>query len=229
VSSDAPYLYYCDNETVNGIELPFVPTAPAGGGVLVTDMSSNFLSRPIDVSRFGLIWAGAQKNCGIPGVTIAIVRSDLLQRPGLPRPNVLDYKVVAENKSVYNTPDTFAIYVTGLMFRWIEAHGGVQEMAARAKAKSELLYGFLAQHSEFFTLLVDPPYRSRMNVVWRCRTPAMDAELVKSAYAAGLHGLAGHRSVGGLRASLYNAISLEDVQHLVRFLDDFERAQTSKK
>jgi phosphoserine aminotransferase len=219
LNPDASYVYFCDNETVNGVEFPSVPDV--GDKLLVGDMSSNFLTRPIDVSKFGIVWAGAQKNCGIPGVTIVIVRKDLLQIKGKARPNVLDYAVVSEGKSVYNTPDTFAVYVAGLMFKWIEKKGGVEAMRELTAKKAGLLYEYLDTAPDFYATIVDKAYRSRMNVVFRVVPNSLEAEFVKESQARGLHGLAGHRSVGGIRASLYNAVTAENVQALVAFMEEF--------
>jgi len=225
LSADSTYVYYCDNETVNGVEFPSVPSV--GNKILVGDMSSNFLSRPVDISKFGIVWAGAQKNCGISGVTLVIVRKDLIQNKGKVRPNILDYNVVADGKSVYNTPDTFAVYIAGLMFHWVERQGGVDALNQTNAMKAELLYNYIDSVPTFYQSIVDKTYRSRMNVVFRVVPNALEAEFVKESSAQGLHGLAGHRSVGGIRASLYNVISLENVKTLVDFMESF-RAKHQK-
>eukprot|EP01124_Arcella_intermedia_P022022 TRINITY_DN3188_c0_g1_i1.p1 TRINITY_DN3188_c0_g1~~TRINITY_DN3188_c0_g1_i1.p1 ORF type:complete len:378 (-),score=80.40 TRINITY_DN3188_c0_g1_i1:618-1616(-) len=218
----APYIFYCDNETVDGIEFSGIPsTLP--GVPLVVDMSSNFLSRPVDVSKFGAIYAGAQKNCGMSGVTIVIVREDLLDiRSPHPIPTILNWKKNSSLGSCLNTPPTMAIYVAGLVFKWILKEGGLTEMAARSKQKSELLYSTIDQSNGFYIPHVEPNSRSRMNVVFTIKNPSLLNKFIKEAESKGLHGLAGHRSVGGLRASLYNAVTLPQVQQLTTFMKQFQ-------
>jgi phosphoserine aminotransferase len=214
------YLHYTPNETIGGVEFPYVPEP--GDVPLVADMSSTILSRPIDVSRFGLIYAGAQKNIGPAGITVVIVRDDLARgaRPGTP--SVLDYRAVADAGSMLNTPPTFAWYVAGLVFQWLKREGGVAEVARRNRAKAEALYATI-DASSFYSNPVAPYCRSWMNVPFRLAKPELDNAFLAEAEAAGLSQLAGHRAVGGMRASLYNAMPLEGVHALVAFMRDFER------
>jgi len=216
----AAYLHYTPNETIGGVEFPYVPDT--GGVPLVADMSSTILSRPVDVSRFGLIYAGAQKNIGPAGITVVIVRDDLARgaRPGTP--SVLDFRAVAEAGSMLNTPPTFAWYFAGLVFQWLKREGGVAEMARRNRAKAEALYGAI-DASGFFSNPVARNCRSWMNVPFRLAKPELEKTFLAEAEAAGLTNLAGHRAVGGMRASLYNAMPLEGVRALVDFMADFER------
>jgi len=220
LSPGAAYLHYTPNETIGGVEFPYIPDV--GGAPLVADMSSTILSRPIDVSKFGLIYAGAQKNIGPAGLTVLIVREDLTgkARPGTPA--VWDYRAVAEEGSMLNTPPTFAWYCAGLVFRWLKAQGGLSAVAARNRAKAELLYGAI-DASGFYSNPVAVPCRSWMNVPFTLARPALDETFVAEARRAGLTNLEGHRSVGGMRASLYNAMPLEGVQALVAFMQEFER------
>ena len=217
---NAAYLHYTPNETIGGVEFPYVPDS--GDVPLVADMSSTILSRPIDVSRFGVIYAGAQKNIGPSGITVVIVREDLARgsRPGTP--SVLDYRAVAEAGSMLNTPPTFAWYFAGLVFQWLKREGGVAEMARRNRAKSEALYAAI-DASPFYSNPVAKECRSWMNVPFRLARPELDKHFLSEAEAAGLTHLAGHRSVGGMRASLYNAMPIEGVRALVDFMADFER------
>ncbi len=217
---DAAYLHYTPNETIGGVEFPYVPDA--GGIPLVADMSSSILSRPIDVSRFGLIYAGAQKNIGPSGLTLVIVRESLLGRARDAVPLVLDYKAVAESGSMQNTPPTFAWYVAGLVFRWLKREGGLAEMGRRNRAKAELLYGAI-DASGFYSNPVEKNCRSWMNVPFRLAKPELDKRFLAEAEAEGLTHLAGHRAVGGMRASLYNAMPIEGVAALVGFMRDFEQ------
>jgi len=220
--ADAAYLYYTDNETVSGVEFSWVPTV-TGATELVCDMSSNFLSRPVDVARFGVIYAGAQKNCGIAGLTIVIVKKSLLGRHRADTPTVLEYKITDEKKSMLNTPPVFAIYVAGLVFKWVQRQGGVAAMEQRAKERSAALYGAIDASGGFYVAPVEPSARSRMNVVFRIKhgDEALERLFVAEAEAAGLHTLEGHRSVGGLRASLYNAMPMEGVNALLDFMARF--------
>jgi phosphoserine aminotransferase len=220
LSANAAYVHYTPNETIGGVEFPYVPDT--AGVPLVADMSSTILSRPIDVSKFGLIYAGAQKNIGPAGLTVLIVREDLTgkARPGTPA--VWDYRAVAEEGSMLNTPPTFAWYCAGLVFRWLKAQGGLSAVAARNRAKAELLYGAI-DASGFYSNPVAVSCRSWMNVPFTLARPALDETFVAEARRAGLTNLEGHRSVGGMRASLYNAMPLEGVQALVAFMQEFER------
>jgi phosphoserine aminotransferase len=216
----AAYLHYTPNETIGGVEFPYVPDT--GGVPLVADMSSTLLSRPIDVSRFGLIYAGAQKNIGPAGITVVIVRDDLARgaRPGTP--SVLDYRAVAEAGSMLNTPPTFAWYCAGLVFQWLIREGGLAEIARRNRAKADALYAAI-DASPFYSNPVARNCRSWMNVPFRLADPELEKPFLAEAHAAGLTHLAGHRSVGGMRASLYNAMPIEGVRALVDFMADFER------
>ncbi len=219
LSPDAAYLHYTANETIGGVEFPFVPEAPAP---LVADMSSTLLSRPIDVSRYGLIYAGAQKNIGPAGLCLVIVREDLLGRARADTPAVLNFKAMADEGSMLNTPPTFAWYCAGLVFKWLRRQGGLAAMAARNRAKAELLYRTI-DASDFYRNPVDPACRSWMNVPFTLARPQLDAPFLSEARAAGLVNLEGHRSVGGMRASIYNAMDLEGVTALTQFMRDFAR------
>ena len=217
---DAAYVHICSNETIGGVEYPDTPDV--GPVPLVADMSSAILSRPVDVARYGCIYGGAQKNIGPAGLTIVIVRDDLIGRALPGTPTAFDYRVVAEADSMFNTPPTWAIYIAGLVFRWIRDGGGLPAMAARNAEKAALLYGAL-DASGFWTAPVAREHRSRMNVVFRTPSDALDAAFLAGAGERGLVQLKGHRVVGGLRASIYNAMPLEGVQALVDWMREFER------
>ncbi len=216
----AAYLHYTTNETIHGVEFPYVPDA--GAVPLVADMSSTILSRPLEVPRFGVIYAGAQKNIGPAGLTVVIVRADLLGRARPGTPIVLDYRAMAEAGSMQNTPPTFAWYLAGLVFRWLKREGGLAEMERRNRAKAELLYAAL-DASALYSNPVARDCRSWMNVPFRLARPELEPAFLAEAESAGLANLAGHRAVGGMRASIYNAMPLAGVQALVEFLRDFER------
>jgi phosphoserine aminotransferase len=216
----AAYLHYTPNETIGGVEFPYVPDT--GAVPLVADMSSTILSRPLEISRFGLIYAGAQKNIGPSGITIVIVRDDLARGPRPGTPSVLDYRAVAEAGSMLNTPPTFAWYMAGLVFQWLKREGGVAEMERRNRAKAAALYAAIDE-SGFYSSPVAKDCRSWMNVPFRLASADLDKPFLAEAAAAGLAHLAGHRSVGGMRASLYNAMPIEGVRALVDFMRDFER------
>jgi phosphoserine aminotransferase len=223
LSEDPAYLFVCTNETIGGVEYPFLPTPAALGRPeipVVADMSSHILSRPIDFSSYGLVFAGAQKNVGPAGLTIVIVREDLLGRAHRDCPSAFDYRLVAENDSMYNTPPTYAIYVAGLVFRWLKRQGGVAAIEGRNIAKARLLYDFI-DASDFYENRVDAVCRSRMNVPFFLRDEALNEAFLVDALDAGLVQLKGHKSVGGMRASLYNAMPIEGVQALVAFMRDF--------
>ena len=208
------------NETVHGVEAPCVPRTSVP---LVADCSSSFLSAPLDVSAHALIYAGAQKNVGPAGVTLVIVRRALLSATAAHplTPLMLNYATQASKQSMYNTPPTFAVYLVGLVLDWIERQGGIRAMAERSAQKSALLYAALDGSDGFYAPCVQGQCRSRMNVVFRVRERSLEASLIAEAESSGLVGLAGHRSVGGLRASLYNAVTLDDVRVLVDFLQRF--------
>lgn len=216
------YVHYCSNETVDGIEFDYVPET--GRVPLVADMSSHFLSRPVDVSRYGLIYAGAQKNFGPAGLTVVIVQRDLLGMCGKHWPSMLDYKVHARAGSAYNTPPTYSIYIAHLVLQWLERQGGVAGIEAVNLEKSRLLYDAIDGSGGFYVNNVDRACRSRMNVTFRLANEALEAEWLAGAEARGLTQLKGHRSVGGLRASIYNAMPLAGVRALVDYLQDFARS-----
>ena len=218
---EAAYVHICSNETIGGLEYHFTPDT--GAVPLVADMSSDILSRPVDVSKFGLIYGGAQKNIGPAGLTIVIVRDDLIGQALAATPSAFDYKIVADNDSMYNTPPTYAIYIAGLVFKWIKAQGGLTAMAAHNAAKAKLLYDAI-DASGFFSCPVARDCRSLMNVAFRLRNEALDDEFLKGAKARGMVQLKGHRAVGGMRASIYNAMPLAGVQTLVAYMQEFEAA-----
>ena len=215
----AAYLHYTPNETIGGVEFPFVPQVDAP---LVADMSSTILSRPIDVSRFGLIYAGAQKNIGPSGLCVVIVREQLLGHAREGTPGVWNYRAVADDGSMLNTPPTFAWYLAGLVLKWLKRQGGLSVMAERNRAKAELLYSTI-DSSSFYRNPVDPACRSWMNVPFVLAKPELDKTFVTEAGQAGMTNLAGHRSVGGMRASLYNATPIEAVRALTEFMREFAR------
>jgi len=219
VDPQAAYVHYTPNETIGGVEFHWVPET--GGVPLVADMSSNILSRPIDVSKYGVIYAGAQKNIGPAGLTVVIVRKDLLGRARAETPTLLDWKVQAEAQSMSNTPPTYAIYIAGLVFKWIKAEGGLAEMERRNRAKAALLYELL-DSSDFYRSPVRPEDRSIMNVPFTLADEALNEAFLQGARERGLVELKGHRSVGGMRASIYNAMPLEGVQRLVEYMREFE-------
>ncbi len=218
---DAAYVHICSNETIGGVEYNFTPDT--GDVPLVADMSSNILSRPIDVSKYGLIYAGAQKNIGPAGLTIVIVREDLIGQALPITPSAFDYQQQAEADSMYNTPPTYGVYIAGLVFQWIKAQGGLAAMEAHNRAKAAILYDYLASTS-FYSNPVAADCRSLMNVPFRLKDDALDAEFLKGAQARGMLQLKGHRSVGGMRASIYNAMPVAGVQALVDYMKEFEAA-----
>jgi phosphoserine aminotransferase len=218
---DAAYVHICSNETIGGVEYHFTPDV--GAVPLVADMSSEILSRPVDVAKYGLIYGGAQKNIGPAGLTIVIVREDLLGQALPITPSAFDYKTVADNDSMYNTPPTYAIYIAGLVFRWLKAEGGLAAMAERNRSKAALLYDYL-DSSGFYKSPVQRDCRSLMNVPFKLRDEALDDVFLKGADARGLLQLKGHRSVGGMRASIYNAMPVEGVKTLVAYMKEFEVA-----
>ena len=218
----AAYVHYTGNETIGGVEFHWIPDT--GEMPLVCDLSSSLLSRPLDVSKFGVIYAGAQKNSGPAGLTIVIVREDLIGYAAPTTPSTLDYKVQTENDSMYNTPPTYAIYVAGLVFKWLKAKGGLSGIEKLNVTKASLLYDLL-DASEFYRSPVAKDDRSRMNVPFTLRDAALDEAFLKQATRSGLHQLKGHRTVGGMRASIYNAMPLEGVKALTEFMRDFERRQ----
>jgi phosphoserine aminotransferase len=216
---NAAYVHYTPNETIRGVEFQWIPDT--GKVPLAADMSSNILSRAVEVSRFGLIYAGAQKNIGPAGLTIVIVREDLIGRalPGMP--SMLDYKVHADNNSMYNTPPAYALYMAGLNFEWLKEYGGIAAMEKRNIEKAKLLYDFL-DNSRFFRNSVRKSDRSRMNVPFTLKNTALEEEFLNQARERGMVQLKGHRLVGGMRASIYNAMPIEGVRTLVGFMREFE-------
>ncbi len=220
LSPDAAYVHYTANETIGGVEFQSVPEV--GGVPLVSDMSSNFLSRPLDVSKFGVIYAGAQKNIGPSGVTVVIVREDLMGDILPATPTLFDYKTQAENDSMYNTPPCYAIYIAGLVFQHVKKLGGVAAVEKVNIEKSKLLYD-LIDASAFYQSPVDPACRSRMNVPFTLANPDLDEAFLKEAKEHGMVQLKGHRSVGGMRASIYNAMPMAGVKALCEFMKEFER------
>lgn len=215
---NAAYVHICANETIGGVEYHFTPDV--GDVPLVADVSSNILSRPLDVSKYGLIYGGAQKNIGPAGLTIVIVREDLLGRSLPITPSAFDYGQQAAADSMLNTPPTYAIYIAGLVFKWIQAQGGLAAMEAHNRAKAALLYDYL-DSQEFYSAPVAKDCRSLMNVPFRLRDATLDGKFLEGAQARGLVQLKGHRVVGGMRASIYNAMPLAGVQALVAYLREF--------
>lgn len=217
----AAYVHYTPNETIHGVEFGEPPDV--GDVPLVADMSSDILSRPVEVSRHGLIYAGAQKNIGPSGLVVMIVREDLLQRPKRPMAKIFDYAAIVEKGSMLNTPNTWAWYLAGLNFKWLAEQGGLQAMAERNRAKAELLYATIDNSGGFYSNPVAATARSRMNVPFFVHDEALNGEFLRQALDAGLLGLKGHRALGGMRASLYNAMPLEGVQVLAGFMREFAR------
>jgi phosphoserine aminotransferase len=219
LDADAAYVHICSNETIGGVEYHFTPDV--GEVPLVADMSSDILSRPVDVSKYGLIYAGAQKNIGPAGLTIVIVRDDLIGQALPITPSAFDFKTVADNESMYNTPPTYAIYIAGLVFEWLKERGGLAAMAEHNRRKAAVLYDCLGSTS-FYKSPVQADCRSLMNVPFKLRDESLDAAFLKGAEAKGMVQLKGHRSVGGMRASIYNAMPIEGVQTLVAYMKEFE-------
>jgi phosphoserine aminotransferase len=222
LSKDAAYVHICSNETIGGVEYHFTPEV--GDVPLVADMSSHILSRPIDVSKYGVIYGGAQKNVGPAGLTLVIVRRDLLDRALPITPSVFHWKEQAEADSMLNTPPTYAIYIAGLVFEWLLAAGGVAAIEQRNIAKAQLLYDAIDSSGGFYVNPVEKKDRSRMNVPFRLHDESLDGAFLKGAQARGLLQLKGHRSVGGMRASIYNAMPIEGVQALIDWMREFQRS-----
>ena len=219
LSGDAAYVHICTNETIGGLEYHWTPDT--GAVPLVADMSSHILSRPVEVAKYGLIYAGAQKNMGIAGLTVVIVRDDLIGAALPITPSVFDYKQQSEADSMFNTPSTYSVYIAGLVFKWLKRQGGLAAMEARNIAKAKLLYDLLDQ-SAFYANAVNPADRSRMNVVFTLKDAALDEAFLKAAKERGMSQLKGHRAVGGMRASIYNAMPVEGVLALVELMREFE-------
>ena len=220
LNPDAAYVHYTPNETIGGVEFPFIPDT--GNIPLVADMSSTILSRPVDVSRYGVIYAGAQKNIGPAGLTVVIVRKDLMGQPLDSTPTMLNYQVQAENGSMYNTPPTYSWYLAELVFAWIKKQGGLAKMAEINKRKADNLYAAI-DGSDFYANPVEPASRSWMNVPFTLANPELDAVFLQESKEEDLTTLKGHRSVGGMRASIYNAMPEEGVNTLIAFMAEFER------
>lgn len=220
LDAGAAYVHVCTNETIGGVEYHWTPAT--GDVPLVADMSSHILSRPIDVAKYGVIYAGAQKNIGPAGLTIVIVRDDLLDRALPITPSAFHWKEQAENDSMLNTPPTYAIYIAGLVFQWLQEQGGLAAIEEKNIAKAKLLYDYL-DRSGFYLNPVRKADRSRMNVPFKLKDESLDEAFLKGAQARGMIQLKGHRSVGGMRASIYNAMPLAGVQALVDYMQDFER------
>ena len=219
LDANAAYVHICSNETIGGVEYHFTPEV--GAVPLVADMSSSILSRPVDVSKYGLIYGGAQKNIGPAGLTIVIVREDLLGGALPCTPSAFDYKVVADNDSMYNTPPTYAIYIAGLVFKWLQAQGGLPAIEAHNRKKAAMLYDYL-DTTAFYSAPVAKECRSLMNVPFKLADDTLDDAFLKGAEARQMVQLKGHRSVGGMRASIYNAMPMEGVQTLVAYMKEFE-------
>lgn len=217
LNPEAAYLHYTPNETIGGVEFLWTPEVDVP---LVADMSSTILSRPVDIDKFALIYAGAQKNIGPAGLTIVIVRKDLLGKASAHCPSMLDYKIAADNASMYNTPPTYSLYLAGLVFKWLKAQGGLSAMEQRNRNKAEKLYAYI-DASEFYANPVELASRSWMNVPFTLANADLDKQFLAEADAAGLLNLKGHRSVGGMRASIYNAVPEEAVDALIEFMQDF--------
>ncbi|HXI76621.1 MAG TPA: 3-phosphoserine/phosphohydroxythreonine transaminase [Steroidobacteraceae bacterium] len=218
-SDGAAYAHYTPNETISGVEFGYTPRT--GGSPLVADMSSSILSQPVDVARFGLIYAGAQKNIGPSGLAVVIVREDLIGHARAETPRVFDYRAVADASSMLNTPPTFAWYMAGLVFKWLKKTGGLAAMGERNRTKAQALYAAI-DGSWLYKNPIAKDSRSRMNVTFTLAKPQLDPVFLAEAAAAGLHGLAGHRVSGGMRASIYNAMPLAGVEALIEFMREFE-------
>ena len=225
LSSDASYVHMCTNNTIEGTQWTEMPET--GSVPLVADMSSDIASRPVEVKKFGLIFAGAQKNLGPSGVTVVIIRKDLAERADKNLPTTLQYRTFIKDKSLYNTPPTFAVYIVGLVMEWIESEGGLAGIEKRNNAKAKLLYDALDNSGGFYHCPVEKSSRSKMNVVFRVAggDEAKEKQFGKEATAAGLVGTPGHRSVGGMRVSLYNAVGLDAVEALTSFMKEFQRTR----
>ncbi len=217
---DAAYVHYTPNETIGGVEIFWTPQT--GDVPLVADMSSTILSRPIDVSKFGVIYAGAQKNIGPAGLTIVIVREDLIGQTVAGTPTMMDYKIHAEAESMYNTPPTYGIYMAGLVFKWLKHNGGLNAMESHNIAKANVLYDYLDTTS-FYHCPTAKENRSRMNIPFTLKDAALDEAFLKGAKERGLVQLKGHRSVGGMRASIYNAMPIDGVKVLAEYMKEFEK------
>ena len=220
MSEDAAYLHITPNETIAGVEFDWLPNTQA---TIVADLSSTILSRPIDVSQYGVIYAGAQKNIGPAGLTIVIVRDDLIGNFPANQARLLDYKVMADSDSMSNTPPTFAWYLASKVFSWLKQQGGVPAMAELNRKKAERLYAFIDDSDGYYRNPVALDSRSRMNIPFILHNSDLDIEFLNQSHAAGLHALKGHRSVGGMRASIYNAMAMDGVEALIEFMQGFKQ------
>lgn len=220
LNDNAAYFHYCPNETVEGVEIDWIPNT--GKVPIVADMSSNILSKKIDINDYGLIYAGAQKNIGPSGLTVVIVREDLIGNARLQTPNIMNYDVINKHDSMYNTPPTFAWYLAGLVFEWLLESGGIESIEKHNAEKSKLLYECI-DDNDFYSNKVELQYRSRMNVPFHLADPTLDSMFLRESEDAGLKALKGHRIVGGMRASIYNAMPIEGVKTLVEFMHDFAK------
>ena len=218
----AAYLHFTSNETIHGVEFFDEPTPP-DGVPLICDGSSDFISRPIDVSKYALIYAGAQKNAGPSGVTVVIARDDMIARAPENLPVMLDYKTLAESGSLHNTPPSFAIYIVGLVFKWAKKMGGLAAIEKLNRSKADVIYKAIDESGGFYRGHAKPEARSIMNIPFRLPSEGLEETFAKEAKSAGLIGLKGHRSVGGMRASVYNAMTLEGAQELVKFMKEFQK------
>ena len=224
ISEDADYVYICENNTIYGTKYHTLPNTK--GKILVSDVSSCFLSEPVDVTKYGMIYGGVQKNIGPAGVVIAIIREDLIREDVLPgTPTMLQYKIHADNGSMYNTPPCYGIYICGKVFKWLKKMGGLEAMKAHNEKKAKILYDFL-DSSKLFKGTVRKEDRSLMNVPFVTGSDELDAAFIKAATEAGFVNLKGHRTVGGMRASIYNALPIEGVEKLVEFMKAFEQSHT---
>ena len=221
LEDNTAYIHFCPNETVDGIEISDLPNVNVP---IVADMSSNILSRNIDVSKYGVIYAGAQKNIGPSGLSVVIIRKDLLGNAQENTPVILDYTAAANNQSMFNTPPTYSWYLAGLVFKWLLSNGGVSAIEALNKQKAEQLYQCIDE-SSLYVNRIAKPNRSRMNVVFQLHNEGLNQEFIDQAYSQGLHALKGHRSVGGMRASIYNAMPLDGITALTEFMREFERTK----
>jgi phosphoserine aminotransferase len=219
INSGSAYFHYVDNETVNGVEFPNIPDVPLP---LVSDMSSNLLSRPFDVTRFALFYAGAQKNIGPAGLTIVVIREDLLGKATFFTPSMFNYELHAKAGSMYNTPPTYAWYLAGLTFKWLKKQGGLPVIAAQNATKAAKLYDFI-DHSGFYFNPVDHDYRSKMNVIFCLKDENLNGQFLRESAEVGLANLKGHKLVGAMRASIYNALPIEAIDALINFMQDFSK------
>ncbi|GJQ35569.1 MAG: phosphoserine aminotransferase [Anaerolineaceae bacterium] len=218
----AAYLHFTSNETIHGVEF-FNEPVPPDGVPLLCDVSSDFISRPIDVSKYALMYAGAQKNAGPSGVTVVVIRDDMLARTPANLPVMLDYKILAESGSLHNTPPSFAIYMVGLVFKWAKKIGGLAAVEKRNREKAGVVYEAIDKSGGFYRGHVKPEARSLMNITFRLPSETLEDSFAKEAKKEGMIGLKGHRSVGGMRASVYNAMTVEGAQELSKFMKEFQR------